>query len=34
MVPKSLIEKVGSLYTLPDVALRVNELLRNEHEIT
>ncbi|MGD7036252.1 HDOD domain-containing protein [Methylotuvimicrobium buryatense] len=30
MVPKSLIEKVGSLYTLPDVALRVNELLSSD----
>ncbi|WP_431064379.1 HDOD domain-containing protein [Methylotuvimicrobium sp.] len=30
MVPKSLIEKVGSLYTLPDVALRVNGLLSSD----
>lgn len=30
MVPRSLIEKVGSLYTLPDVALRVNELLNSD----
>ncbi|MBE0437505.1 MAG: HDOD domain-containing protein [Methylomicrobium sp.] len=30
MVPKSLIEKVGSLYTLPDVALHVNELLSSD----
>lgn len=31
MVPRSLIEKVGSLYTLPDMALRVNELLNSDN---
>lgn len=30
MVPRALVEKVGSLYTLPDVAMRVNELLNSD----
>lgn len=30
MDPRSLVERVGPMYSLPDVALRVNELLSND----
>jgi HD-like signal output (HDOD) protein len=30
MVPKSLVEEIGALYSLPEVALRVNELLNSD----